>query len=170
MSSFPSILPATDRWRWHLWPSGWGREQPRSPSNASWERSPCQAFQTQMQTGRFRLLRHTRSRSTNWPVWKDYILKARTNSTRSAASIGSSCSQTTRICQLACSRRAAVSSSRLTFRASFSLHHAAFVFGCEPCSGHRCQKHPRTSTTNRARGNTTSCRRRPSSSTLWFTR
>lgn len=87
-------------------------------------------------------------------------------STRSAAPVSSSCSHTTIRLHPSAVRIAALRRSRSTFRSSFESQYSEFVRGVTPSSGHLCQKHPRHSTTTRARVKTMSGRnRRPG--TTW---
>lgn len=80
----------------------------------------------------------------------------RAASTRSATSIGSSCSQaltTNHPMAVSC---ASVSRSRATLRSSFGAQYDAFAVGAVPCSGQRCQKQPSTKRATRLRVNTAS--------------
>ena len=80
--------------------------------------------------------------------------------TRSAAVAQSSCSHTRTTLHPASRKRRSVSASLATFAASFSSHHAAFVFGRVPWMGQQCQKQPSTKTATRRREKTRSALRR----------
>ena len=77
-------------------------------------------------------------------------------STRSAAILGSSHSQTQITSHPASSNSRRWRSSRNRFASSFAAHHAAFAFGRVPCAGHECQKSPMTKTAILTRVKTTS--------------
>lgn len=94
------------------------------------------------------------------PKLRRPLRRTTTASMRSAAWSTSSCSQTATTIQPASRSRASVSASRRRFASILSLHHWRFAFGIVLCSGQPCQKHPRTSTTTRGPGKTTSDVRR----------
>lgn len=91
-------------------------------------------------------------------------------STRSAASIGFSCSHTLMTFQPSRSSRSLVSRSRSRFVSIFSRQNAALFAGHVACSGQPCQKHPSTKTATRDGPKTMSGRRRRSASTGRSTR
>ncbi len=64
--------------------------------------------------------------------------------TRSAASRGSSCSQTRTTTQPAASSSSSVARSLATLASSFAAHQARLLVGAVECSGQRCQKQPST--------------------------
>jgi hypothetical protein len=82
-----------------------------------------------------------------------------TDSTRSAASIGGSCSQIRTTDQPLAARCASVCLSRSILRRSFAAHQESFRLGQVPCSGHPCQKHPSTKTATFFAVNNRSARR-----------
>jgi hypothetical protein len=79
-----------------------------------------------------------------------------TAATRSAAVVGSSCSQTRTVVQPASSRILSVSRSRSRVRAIFAAQKSALVFAIVWCSGQPCQKQPSRKTATLARVNTRS--------------
>ena len=115
-------------------------------------------------TATMRVARTSRSRRG-----RGYCLRM-VASTRSAAVVASSCSQIRITVQPASASAVSVARSRSTLASSFWRHQPALVLGEDPCSGHRCQKHPSTKTATRTRVNTMSGRLRPIWGMAMFTR
>jgi hypothetical protein len=79
-------------------------------------------------------------------------------STRSAASLGSSCSQTRSTVHPCSASTRSVAASRSRFRSNLRCQNSAFVLGCVPCTGQECQKQPSTYMATRTGPRTTSAR------------